>query len=80
VQALHQTPGAAARKRGPKPVKVGLVKEQMRRHLEEGLPREELEAMLEKELKEKYGCSRDTARKALKAVLSEFVVKSNFDK
>jgi hypothetical protein len=32
----------------------------------------ELEAMLEKDLSANYGVSRDTARKARKAVLSEF--------
>jgi hypothetical protein len=52
----------------------------MRRHLEEGLTREELEKMYEKELEEKYGCSRYTAREARKAVLSEFVVNPNPDK
>jgi len=52
----------------------------MRRHLQEELTREKLETMLEKELAAKYKVSRDTARKARDAVLSEFVEKSNSDK
>jgi hypothetical protein len=41
---------------------------------------ESLRAMLEKELETTYGASRDTARKARTAVLSEFVENSNRDK
>ena len=40
----------------------------------------ELRGMLEKAMAERYGVSRDTARKARSAVLSEFVEESNHDK
>ena len=80
AKTLHQTPGSAARTRGPRSTKLEQVKQQMRRHLQEELTREKLETMLEKELAAKYKVSRDTARKARDAVLSEFVEKSNSDK
>ena len=40
----------------------------------------ELENMLEKNLAANYGVSRDTARKARKAVLSELNISTNSDK
>jgi hypothetical protein len=80
AKTLHQTPGSATRTRGPKPTKLEQVKQQMRRDLQGELTRERLETMLEKELAEKYKASRDTARKARGAVLSEFVENSNRDK
>jgi DNA-binding GntR family transcriptional regulator len=49
----------------------------MRRDIAEG---RQLEDMLEKELAHIYGVSRDTARKARIAVLSEYVENSNSDK
>ena len=48
--------------------------------LESRLTVDGLYAMLEKELKEKYGVSRDTVRKARVAILSGFSKKSNSDK
>jgi hypothetical protein len=77
--APHARSGIASyrRKRGRKPVKFERVKEAMRRDIAEG---RQLEDMLEKELAHIYGVSRDTARKARIAVLSEYVENSNSDK
>ena len=53
----------------------------MRRDIGEGrLTPTGLREMLEKELEERYGVSRDMARKARDVVLSEFVEESNRDK
>ena len=53
----------------------------MRRDISEGCQTpSSLDAMLEKTLKHIYGVSRDTARKARIAVLSEYVENSNRDK
>ena len=60
------------RKRGPQPRKFEQTKEVMRRDIREGLLTvPTLDAMLEKELKQRYGVSRDTARKARAEILSE---------
>ena len=67
--------GAArpARPRGPRPQKFEQTKEAMRKDIQDGrLTLEQLEDMLEKNLIARYGgVSRDTARKARNAVLSE---------
>jgi hypothetical protein len=60
------------RERGPQPRKLEQTKEAMRRGIREGrLAVTSLEAMLEKELKERYVVSRDTARKARAEILLE---------
>lgn len=66
------TVGSDVRKRGPKPAKLNRVKEEMRRYIEEGHIAN-LRDTSEKQLACNYGVSRDTARKARNAVLSEFV-------
>jgi hypothetical protein len=66
--------GAArpARHRGPRPKKFEQARDAMRNDLQKGrLTAAGLETMLEKTLAADYGVSRDTARKARKAVLSE---------
>jgi len=83
-------PGAASkspveaglrRPRGAKPKKLEQVKEAMRNDIGQGRRTPaELSSMQEKELAAEYGVSRDTARKARKAVLSEFVENSISDK
>jgi len=70
-----QSPGARrpARRRGAPPTKFQRVSSAMRGDLRQGrrtVP--ELKNMLEKNLASTYGVSRDTARKARNAVLSEF--------
>jgi hypothetical protein len=73
--------GEQFRARGPKPQKLERVKKAMRDDIREGRQTSDgLKNMLEKTLAEKYEVSRDTARKARTAVLSEFVEKSNRDK
>jgi len=68
-------------KRGPRPKKLEQVKDTMRRDIREGrYTRATLRAMLEKNLAATYGVSRDTARKARVAILSEFVENSVLDK
>jgi hypothetical protein len=60
------------RKRGPQPRKFEQTKEAMRRDIRKGLLAvTTLDAMLEKELKQRYGVSRDTARKSRAEILSE---------
>jgi hypothetical protein len=72
---------AEVRPRGPKPTKLEQTKEKMRRDIHEGRETADtLKNMLEKNLASGYGVSRDTARKARKAVLSEIVADSDFDK
>jgi hypothetical protein len=67
-------PPAFRRQRGPKPKKLEQVKEAMRGDLQRvRYTKAGLQAMLEKELAVIYGVSRDTARKARNAVLSEIV-------
>jgi hypothetical protein len=73
--------GQRFRKRGRKPDKLERVKEAMRGDIVDGRQTSDgLQNMREKTLAEKYGASRDTARKARTAVLSEFVEESNRDK
>jgi len=81
---LKETPpaGLYVRNRGPKPIKFERAKKEMRRDIE--VRRQtvtSLSAMPEKVLKEYGGgVSRDTARRARTATLSEIVDKSNPDK
>jgi hypothetical protein len=57
-----------------RPIKLEQTKEAMRREIQAGeMTPANLTAMIEKELACKYSVSRDTARKARNAVLSEFV-------
>jgi hypothetical protein len=68
------------RPRGPKPKKLEQVKEAMRNDIRQGRRTvAELSNTLEKDLAAEYDVSRDTARKARKAV-SEFVENSVLDK
>jgi hypothetical protein len=70
----------AARRPGPRPKKLEAVKAAMRKDIAEGRrTREGLRDALEKELEDYYHVSRDTARKAREAVLSENVGNSNID-
>jgi Bacterial regulatory proteins, gntR family len=63
----------SARKRGRKPVKRERVRQAMLNDIEQGnLTVEKLGDMLEKELAERYKVSRDTARKARDAILSDY--------
>jgi hypothetical protein len=65
-----------AGRRGRHPKKLEQVKEAMRGDIRDGKrTAESLGAMLEKELENTYGASRDTTRKARAAVLSEIVGK-----
>ena len=66
-------PGAGqVRQRGPRPQKFEKARDAMRNDIQQGrCTVAELEDMLEKNLATKYSVSRDTARKARKAVLSE---------
>jgi hypothetical protein len=73
-----QTSRSNARRRGRKPEKIERTKEAMRRDISERkLTIDDLKAMLEKQLVEKYGVSRTTARDARNAVLSEIVENPN---
>jgi DNA-binding GntR family transcriptional regulator len=68
------------RPRGAKPKKLEQVKEAMRNDIRQGRRTvAELSNMREKVLAAEYGVSRDTARKARKA-LSEFVENSILNK
>ena len=74
--SLSAENGPSPRRRGPKPKKLDRVKRDMRRDIEDGeLTAEGLQDMAEKNLESTYGVSRDTARKARRAVLSEIVNK-----
>jgi 7-cyano-7-deazaguanine synthase in queuosine biosynthesis len=65
---------AIGRRRGKPPVKLEAAKKAMRSDLDSGRQTSEgLRAMLEKNLANAYSVSRDTARRARAAVLSEFV-------
>jgi len=67
-------PPSTTRKTGPRAYKLSKVIEAMRADITAGkLNVRELESMLEKDLAPRYRVSRDTARKARNAVLSEFV-------
>jgi hypothetical protein len=60
-------------RRGPRPKKFEQAKDAMRDDIQQGrLTLAGLKNMLEKDLEARYGVSRDTARKARSAVLSEF--------
>jgi hypothetical protein len=73
--------GPGARKRGRKPIKFEKVTNAMRVDIEDGKQTpDSLRDMLEKNLVETYGFSRDTVRKARAEVLAEIVEKSNPDK
>jgi hypothetical protein len=64
---------APARRRGARPKKFEQARDAMRSDIQEGrCTASGLKDMLEKALSDKYGVSRDTARRARKAVLSEF--------
>jgi hypothetical protein len=64
---------APARRRGARPTKFQRVSSAMREDVRQGRrTMAELKNMLEKNLAEAYGVSRDTARKARNAVVSEF--------
>jgi hypothetical protein len=59
------------RRRGRRPMKSEQAQDAMRKDIRQGLPAADLNEMIEKELAARYGVSRDTARKARAAVLSE---------
>jgi hypothetical protein len=68
------------RRRGPKPETYERVKAAMWSDLSQGrYTLAGLQGMREKELEKTYGVSRDTARKARRAVVSEIADKSNGD-
>jgi hypothetical protein len=69
--------GQAGNRRGPKPIKLEQVKQAMKCDLSQGT---DLRNIPEKELAAKYGCSRDTARKARNAVVPKIVDDSILDK
>lgn len=78
-----QGPEKSTRRRGPLPTTLERIKEEMRKDLRRGLTISELDSMLEKVLAEKYGVSRDTARKARAMIVSEFRAvdsSTNYDK
>jgi hypothetical protein len=72
--SLEPAASGSARRRGPKPKKLKQTIDAMRNDIREGRrTAAQLEAMPEKTLSADYGgVSRDTARKARNAVLSEF--------
>ena len=71
-------PSSKLRKRGSRANKLEQVKEAMRRDIRDGRhTTASLDDALEKNLATDYGVSRDTARKARTAVLSEFVDNPN---
>jgi hypothetical protein len=73
--ARPQTSAAtlSPRRRGVRPKKFEQVRDAMRNGIQQGrLTLAGLKDMLEKDLEANYGVSRDTARKARRAVLSEF--------
>ena len=60
--------------RGRRRIKLERVKQAMSEDIQQGrIAASELENMLERQMEERYGVSRDTARKARKAVLPGFV-------
>jgi hypothetical protein len=72
----EQTKHQEGRRRGRKPEKLEGTKAAMRRDIDEGkYTQVDLRNMLEKALADSYNVSRDTARKARKAVLSEIVAR-----
>jgi DNA-binding GntR family transcriptional regulator len=61
------------RRRGRRPTKLTATMEAMRQEILSGsITPIQLGSMLEKNLSQRYGVSRDTARKARNGVLSEF--------
>ena len=69
--APRDAAGPAGR-RGPRPTKFERVKDTMRNEIQQdALTLEQLEGMREKNFETTYGVSRDTARRARNAVLSE---------
>jgi hypothetical protein len=74
-------PTTVMRKRGPKPIKFEAAKRKMRDDIAACRSTEmQLRDMKEKTLAGTYGVSRDTARRARDAVLSEFGANSITDK
>ena len=72
---------ASTRNRGPRPLKLEATKRAIRDDLDAGRHTPtQLRDMKEVALAKTYGVNRDTARKALAAVLSGFVGKSITDK
>jgi hypothetical protein len=79
--AGHSENSSHVRRRGPRATKLEQTKEKMRRDIREGRQTTAtLNAMLEKNLASSYSVSRDTARKARDAVLSEIGENSIPDK
>jgi hypothetical protein len=80
-RAVNGFPDAAPRlrssKRGKRPAQLDRVKEKMRAAIAHG---EDIAGMKEEEMKARFDASRDTCRKARKAVLSEIVDNSIRDK
>jgi hypothetical protein len=73
ITRLPPAAGGSARRRGPRPTKLDGTIDRMRSNIREGrCTVAQLEAMPEKVLAAEYDVSRDTARKARNAVLSEF--------
>lgn len=63
----------AARKRGRKPVLSNQIKAQMKSDINDGiLTTDQLDGMIEKEMGQRYGASREIVRNARNEVLSEF--------
>jgi hypothetical protein len=67
----HMPAAVSTRPRGRPPTKLETVTEAMRNDIRQGGTVADLEKMLEKNMAEKYGVSRDTARKAREIILSE---------
>lgn len=75
IELPHSETGE--RRRGPRPKKLEKVKQAMRDDILHGRQTvDDLRQMLEKQLADSYDVSRDTARKARTAVVSEFVENS----
>ena len=63
----------AARKRGRKPVLSNQIKALMKSEINDGiLTTDQLDGMIEKEMEQRYGASREIVRNARNEVLSEF--------
>ena len=81
VQPLPGPVYLLPRKRGRRPKKLEQTKEAMMRDIRRGqLTANKLREMLEKELAATYGVSRETARKARDAVMSEIALNAIVDK
>jgi hypothetical protein len=69
---------ALPRSRGREPKKLNRTTEAMKDDIQQGrLTASQLETMIEIKLAENYGVSRDTARRARNAILSDFVDRQN---